>query len=144
MLTNQGIPAQFAQRLLEQKDPEAVAKVLLNALYLESQGKLQNGAGYIRAGIEDGYDLLPQVATRLEVRRQELANQLRTMELQQRQMEDGRAHAAEQAAISYVLLSFRRQSSTGSWSKLFTSFPSQLWHAILRCRILLYVPKYMN
>ena len=42
------------------------------------------------------------------------------------------------------LLSFRRQSSTGSWSKLFTCFPSQLWHAILRCRILLYVPKYMN
>ena len=103
LLTNQGISAQLAQRLLDQKDPEAVAKVLLNALYLQSQGKLQNGPGYIRAGIEDGYDLLPQVATRLEVRRQELANQLRTMELQQRQMEDGRAHAAEQAAISYVL-----------------------------------------
>lgn len=103
LLTNQGISAQLAQRLLDQKDPEAVAKVLLNALYLESQGKLQNGAGYIRAGIEDGYDLLPQVATRLEVRRRELANQLRTMEIQQRQLEDGRTHTAEQAAISYVL-----------------------------------------
>ena len=43
-----------------------MAKVLLNAFYLQSQGKLQNGPGYIRAGIEDGYDLLPQVANRLE------------------------------------------------------------------------------
>ena len=50
LLTNQGIPGQLAQRLLAQKDPEAVAKVLLNAFYLQSQGKLQNGPGYIRAG----------------------------------------------------------------------------------------------
>ena len=57
------------ESLSTQKDPEAVAKVLLNALYLQSQGKLQNGPGYIRAGIEDGYDLLPQVASRLEGRR---------------------------------------------------------------------------
>jgi biotin operon repressor len=103
LLTNQGIPAQLAQRLLEQKDPEAVAKVLLNALYLQSQGKLQNGPGYIRAGIEDGYELLPQVASRLEIRRRELEDQLRTVEAQQRQLQAGREQAAEQAAISYVL-----------------------------------------
>ena len=59
LLTDQGIPRQLAERLAAQKDPEDVAKVLLNALYLQSQGKLQNGPGYIRAGIEDGYDLLP-------------------------------------------------------------------------------------
>jgi biotin operon repressor len=76
LLTSQGIPNHLAQRLVAQKDPEAVAKVLLNALYLQSQGKLQNGPGYIRAGIEDGYDLLPQVASRLETRRRELADQL--------------------------------------------------------------------
>ena len=72
LLTNQGIPRNLAGRLVAQKDPEAVAKVLLNAFYLQSQGKLQNGPGYIRAGIEDGYDLLPQVANRLEGRRREL------------------------------------------------------------------------
>ena len=77
LLTNQGIPRQLAERLVAQKDPEAVAKVLLNAFYLQSQGKLQNGPGYIRAGIEDGYDLLPQVASRLENRRRELEAQLR-------------------------------------------------------------------
>ena len=103
LLTNQGIPAQLAQRLVEQKDPEAVAKVLLNALYLQSQGKLQNGPGYIRAGIEDGYELLPQVASRLEIRRRELEDQLRKVEAQQRQLQEGREQAAEQAAISYVL-----------------------------------------
>src|SRR5262249_12586456 len=75
LLTNHGIPDQLASRLIAQKDPEAVAKVLLNALYLQSQGKLQNGPGYIRAGIEDGYELLPQVASRLESRRRKLEDQ---------------------------------------------------------------------
>ena len=87
LLTNQGIPGQLAQRLVAQKDPEAVAKVLLNAFYLQSQGKLQNGPGYIRAGIEDGYDLLPQVASRLENRRRELEDQLRQIETQQQARE---------------------------------------------------------
>ncbi len=103
LLTNQGIPSQLAERLIEQKDPEAVAKVLLNALYLQSQGKLQNGPGYIRAGIEDGYELLPQVASKLEIRRRELDEQLRRIETQQRQNQENRQQVAEQAAISYVL-----------------------------------------
>ncbi len=103
LLTNQGIPTNLARRLVAQKDPEAVAKVLLNALYLQSQGKLQNGAGYIRAGIEDGYDLLPQVASRLENQRRELQAHLRHLahrELQTRQTQD---QASEQAAINSVL-----------------------------------------
>ena len=103
LLTNQGIPDQLAQRLLAQKDPEAVAKVLLNAFYLQSQGKLQNGPGYIRAGIEDGYDLLPQVASRLENRRRELEDQLRKIDARQQQTRDAREQAAEQAAVNYVL-----------------------------------------
>src|SRR4029077_12697921 len=103
LLTNQGIPGQLAQRLVAQKDPEAVAKVLLNALYLQSQGKLHNGPGYIRAGIEDGYELLPQVATRLELRRRELESQVRSIESQQRQLREARDEAAEESAIAYVL-----------------------------------------
>jgi hypothetical protein len=103
LLTSQGIPNQLAQRLVAQKDPEAVAKVLLNALYLQSQGKLQNGPGYIRAGIEDGYDLLPQVASRLETRRRELADQLQRLEAQQEHIREARAQAAKQAAINYLL-----------------------------------------
>jgi hypothetical protein len=38
LLTNQGLPRQLAERLAAQKDPEDVAKVLLNAFYLQSQG----------------------------------------------------------------------------------------------------------
>jgi hypothetical protein len=103
LLTNQGIPKHLASRLVAQKDPESVAKVLLNALYLQSQGKLQNGPGYIRAGIEDGYDLLPQVANRLESRRRELEAHLKHVEDRERQAREARERASEQAAVNYVL-----------------------------------------
>jgi len=103
LLTNQGIPQALARRLLAQKDPEAVAKVLLNAFYLQGQGKLQNAPGYIRAGIEDGYDLLPQVASRLEGRRRELEAQLRSIESQEQENRQADQQAAEEAAIAYVL-----------------------------------------
>ncbi len=103
LLTNQGIPENLATRLTAQKDPEAVAKVLLNALYLESQGKLQNGPGYIRAGIEDGYELLPQVASRLEIRRRELENRIQSLEIKEERATESRKQADEQAAINYVL-----------------------------------------
>ena len=103
LLTNQGIPENLASRLIAQKDPEAVAKVLLNALYLQSQGKLQNGPGYIRAGIEDGYELLPQVASRLEIRRRALEEQLQKLEAKQQQAHESRKQADEQTAVAYVL-----------------------------------------
>src|SRR5271166_6131496 len=103
LLTSQGIPRNLAARLTAQKDPEAVAKVLLNALYLQSQGKLQNGPGYIRAGIEDGYDLLPQVANRLETRRRELEDQLQKLKAREQEANAARKQADEQAAITYVL-----------------------------------------
>jgi hypothetical protein len=103
LLTKEGIPGQLAQRLVAQKDPEAVAKVLLNALYLQSQGKLQNGPGYIRAGIEDGYDLLPQVASRLENRRRELEDQLRKLAARQQHSREVDEQTAEQAAMAYMI-----------------------------------------
>ena len=103
LLTNQGLPENLATRLVMQKDPEAVAKVLLNAFYLQSQGKLQNGPGYIRAGIEDGYELLPQVANRLETRRRELAEKLQRVEREKKQAREVDSLASQEAAVSYVL-----------------------------------------
>jgi hypothetical protein len=103
LLTDQGIPRRLAERITAQKDPEAVAKVLLNALYLQSQGKLQNGPGYIRAGIEGGYDLLPQVANRLEGRRRELEARLRTIDEERRRRREASARAEEEAAINLVI-----------------------------------------
>ncbi len=103
LLTDQGIPRRLAERLAAQKAPEDVAKVLLNALYLQSQGKLQNGPGYIRAGIEDGYELLPQVAYRLESRRKELLEKLREVESRREQQRQNAARQAEEDAINLVI-----------------------------------------
>ena len=103
LLTNQGIPRQLAERLAAQKAPEDVAKVLLNALYLQSQGKLQNGPGYIRAGLESGYELLPQVANRLESRRRELESQLQKIEEQRARLRRENERASEEAAIRMVI-----------------------------------------
>ena len=107
LLTDQGIPRRLAERLAAQKDPEDVAKVLLNALYLQSQGKLQNGPGYIRAGIEDGYDLLPQVANRLESRRRELETELRAVESRREKARQEQVREDENAAIGLVIGSLR-------------------------------------
>jgi len=103
LLTSQGIPRNLAARLTAEKDPEAVAKVLLNALYLQSQGKLQNGPGYIRAGIEDGYDLLPQVANHLEGRRRQLEAQLRQRDMRALRGQRTQESTTEDATMSYVL-----------------------------------------
>jgi hypothetical protein len=103
LLTTQGIPRQLAERLAAQKAPEDVAKVLLNAFYLQSQGKLQNGPGYIRAGLEGGYELLPQVANQLENRRRELAGQLRTVELQRERLRKEEQRMAQETAINLVI-----------------------------------------
>jgi len=103
LLTSQGISRRLAERLAAQRAPEDVAKVLLNAFYLQSQGKLQNRPGYIRAGLEEGYDLLPQVAHRLENRRRELEDRLRTLASRQEKQQKDAARAAEEAAIQLVI-----------------------------------------
>jgi hypothetical protein len=99
LLTDQGLPKRLAERLATQRAPEDVAKVLLNALYLKSQGKLLNEVGYIRAGLEGGYDLLPQVATRLESRRRELLDQLRAREHRQERIRRDSDRESEEEAI---------------------------------------------
>jgi hypothetical protein len=103
LLTSQGISRTLASEIVAQKDPEAVAKVLLNALYLESQGKLQNGPGYIRVGIEEGYELLPQVASRIEGRQRELKARLQLLESQHEEKDIATRQQADEAAIIYVL-----------------------------------------
>jgi hypothetical protein len=103
LLTSQGISQTLASRIVAQKDPEAVAKVLLNALYLESQGKLQNGPGYIRTGIEEGYELLPQVASRIQGRQQELRARLEMLQSQELETSARTRQQVDEAAINYVL-----------------------------------------
>ena len=47
--------------------------------------------------------LLPQVASRLEIRRRELEDQIQKLEVKQQQASESRKQADEQAAIDYVL-----------------------------------------
>lgn len=103
LLTDQGVPRRLAERLASQKDPEAVARVLLNAIYLKSQGRLQNAPGYIRAGIEEGYALLPEVENRLNLRRRELEERTRRTEERTARIRQEAARAAEEAAIEVFL-----------------------------------------
>lgn len=126
LLTSQGIPQRLAEKLAGQKDPEAVAKVLLNALYLQSQGKLQNGPGYIRAGIEDGYDLLPQVAMKLESRRRELEEQIRSVTSRREQLRRKAAQAAEEAAVESVLSSLERDELEALIQQAVSELPAPL------------------
>lgn len=123
LLTDQGIPRRLAEKLAAQKDPEAVAKVLLNAFYLQSQGKLQNGPGYIRAGIEDGYDLLPQVANRLESRRRELQAQIRQVQTQATRDRAEEARQAEEDAINLVIESLPAEEVEALVARAVASLP---------------------
>ncbi len=98
-----GITERIASQLLERYREPDLARILLNALYLREQGKLRNGAGYVRTAMEEGYDLLPQVASRLESRRREL---LAIQEQTRMALERARAQQLqeeEQTAIQYVL-----------------------------------------
>jgi hypothetical protein len=103
LLTEQGLPKKLAGKLVTQKEPQDVAKVLLNALFLQSQGKLQNGPGYIRAGLEEGYELLPQVATKLEVRRRQLEEHLRSTAARRDRDRRDEQREAEEEAISLLI-----------------------------------------
>ncbi len=126
LLQDQGLPRRTAERLAAQKAPEDVAKVLLNAFYLRSQGKLQNGPGYIRTGIEEGYDLLPQIATQLESRRRELQIHLKTVQARAARTQARTAESEEEESIRLVL----EQLSPGDLEQLLeraiASLPSPL------------------
>ncbi len=102
-LEEQGVNKGLARRLTSQFSAETVAKVVLNAMFLKSQGKLQNAPGYIRAGIEAGYDLLPQVVQRLEKQRRELAEEQKEVEARRNKIHETAKQAAEEAAIQAAL-----------------------------------------
>lgn len=107
LLRDQGVPERVAQKLVAEHSADAIAKVLLNAMYLQSQGRLQNGPGYVRAGIEAGYDLLPQVSGRLDARRRELEVEIRMAEARRQKEQALKTKAEEDAAIALVIESLR-------------------------------------
>ncbi len=128
LLTEQGLPVRMAERLASRKTPEDIAKVLLNAHYLKGTGKLQNGPGYIRAGLEEGYELLPQVSARLEVKRRELEVQLQQKQRDQDQIRIAVEQRSEEAAMEMVL----RRLSKDQLQRLLTEAVASLPEPIVR------------
>jgi hypothetical protein len=128
LLTEQGLPVRMAERLASRMKPEDIAKVLLNAHYLKSAGKLQNGPGYIRAGLEEGYELLPQVAARLEVRRRELEVAMQQKQKQQEQERVANERRSEEAAMEMVL----RQLTSEQLQRLLREAVASLPEPIVR------------
>ncbi len=126
LLTSQGLAPRLASKLATQRAPEDVAKVLLNALYLQSQGKLQNGPGYIRAALESGYELLPQVASRLESRRRELQEQVRSAARSRDQQQRQANRDAEEEAIRMVLDRLNEEELEELLDRAVASLPAPL------------------
>ena len=126
LLQDQGLPRRTAERLAAQTDSEAVAKVLLNAFYLRSQGKLQNGPGYIRAGIEERYELLPQVATQLETRRRELELHLKSLRARAERLQARSEQSEEEEAIRLVLDQLSPEELNALVERAIESLPNPL------------------
>jgi hypothetical protein len=68
-LKAEGLPDPLARRFARGERAEAARRVLANVAVLKARGRLTNPAGYIRAGVEAGYPLLPAAAARLEAGR---------------------------------------------------------------------------
>jgi DNA-binding transcriptional MocR family regulator len=65
-LKTEGLPAPLARQFATGDTALVARRVLLNVELLRAQGRLANPAGYLRAGIEGNYALLPEAAKRLD------------------------------------------------------------------------------
>jgi hypothetical protein len=68
-LKTEGLPAPLARQFASGDTALIARRVLLNVDLLRAQGRLANPAGYLRAGIEGDYALLPTAAKRLDAAR---------------------------------------------------------------------------
>jgi hypothetical protein len=102
-LKTEGLPAPLARQFATGDTASVARRVLLNVEILRAQGRLANPAGYLRAGIEGNYALLPSAAKRLEAasRAEEAAARNAAAALEKAQAEAERE--AEEAAATGVL-----------------------------------------
>jgi Helix-turn-helix domain len=102
-LKTEGLPAPLARQFATGDTASVARRVLLNVEILRAQGRLANPAGYLRAGIEGDYALLPMAAKRLDAARraEETAGRNAAAALKKAQAEAERQ--AEDAAAAGVL-----------------------------------------
>lgn len=103
-----------------------VIKVILNAIYLQKAGKLQNAPGYIRTGVERNYELLPQVASKIELRRRKLESDLQEKSEKERKRLEQEQLAAEEASINLIIESLSRDDLEKLIRKAMKSLPEIL------------------
>lgn len=107
LLAELGLPPRLAERIVSANATSDVSAVALNALYLRAQGKLVNPSGYIRAGVNERYTLMPQVAERVNRLRRDLERDARIDDDRRRRDEEDRSIAEEEARIQRFLAAIR-------------------------------------
>lgn len=108
VLTKQGVNEDSARYLAHRYDEERVVKAVLNVMYLDKMKKLQNAPGYLRMALEKGYELLPQLAQKIEKRRGLLTQDVGQSLLKEKKMLERERLAAEEAAINLLIGNLKR------------------------------------
>ena len=108
VLIRHGVTAESTRYLLDRYSRESIIKAILNMIYLQKQGRLQNAPGYIRTAMEKNYEILPQVASKLEQRRKELTKQITQTQQREKKVLENEQLAAEEASINLLIDNLKR------------------------------------
>lgn len=126
VLRNQGVSEDTAKFMVLRYEADQIVKAVLNVVYLQKQGKLQNGPGYIRMALEKNYELLPVIVQKIKKRHSLLhANVDQTMLKEKKHLERERI-AAEEAAISRLIENMNREDLDRLIRKAVSSLPEAL------------------
>ncbi len=126
ILIKHGVNEDSARYLAHRYEPDRIVKAILNVMYLDKSKKLQNAAGYLRMALEKGYELLPQMAQKIEKRRSLLTQDLgQTLLKEKKQLERERL-AAEEAAINLLIGNLKREELERLIRQAVSSLPEPL------------------
>ena len=103
VLIRNGVSQESSRYLLDRFARESIIKAILNMVYLQKQGRLQNGPGYIRTALEKNYEMLPQVVSKLEQRRKLLTQHVSQTQQREKKILESEQLAAEEASINLLI-----------------------------------------
>jgi DNA-binding transcriptional regulator YhcF (GntR family) len=103
VLIRNGVSQESSRYLLDRFARESIIKAILNMVYLQKQGRLQNGPGYIRTALEKNYEMLPQVVSKLEQRRKLLTQHVSQSQQREKKILESEQLAAEEASINLLI-----------------------------------------
>jgi len=103
VLDRNGVTPETARYLVQRYDRHQIIRSVLNMTYLQKQGRLLNGPGYLRTALEKQYELLPQVEQKLETRRKELLKHVTQSQQREKKVQEQQRIAAEEASINILI-----------------------------------------